>query len=78
MEKRDLERVHSPIGIPIGAETPEEIAVSIMAELIKSTFNFNGTELIAIISVLFRICDLVIQEQSISTILNRVIYIFFP
>jgi len=30
----DLERVHTPIGIDIGAETPEEIAVSIMAEII--------------------------------------------
>ena len=30
----DLKRVHSPIGIDIGAETPEEIAVSIVAELI--------------------------------------------
>ncbi len=29
-----LERVHAPIGIEIGAETPEEIAVSIMAEVI--------------------------------------------
>jgi xanthine dehydrogenase accessory factor len=32
---RDFERVHSPIGLEIGAETPEEIAVSIVAELIK-------------------------------------------
>jgi xanthine dehydrogenase accessory factor len=31
---RDLSRVHSPIGLSIGAETPEEIAVSIVAELI--------------------------------------------
>jgi xanthine dehydrogenase accessory factor len=31
----DLRRVHSPIGISIGAETPEEIAVSIVAELIQ-------------------------------------------
>jgi xanthine dehydrogenase accessory factor len=30
-----LERVHAPIGVPIGAETPEEIAVSIAAELIQ-------------------------------------------
>jgi len=29
-----LEQVHTPIGLDIGAETPEEIAVSIMAELI--------------------------------------------
>jgi xanthine dehydrogenase accessory factor len=31
----DLDRVYSPIGIDIGSETPEEIAVSIVAELIK-------------------------------------------
>jgi xanthine dehydrogenase accessory factor len=29
-----LERVHVPVGLPIGAETPEEIAVSVTAELI--------------------------------------------
>ena len=29
-----LEKVHSPIGLKINAETPEEIAVSILAELI--------------------------------------------
>jgi xanthine dehydrogenase accessory factor len=30
-----LDRVHSPIGLPIEADTPEEIAVSIVAELIQ-------------------------------------------
>ncbi|MDM8523187.1 XdhC family protein [Desulfococcaceae bacterium HSG8] len=31
---KDMDRVHSPIGLNIGAETPEEIAVSIVAELV--------------------------------------------
>ena len=31
----DINRVHSPIGLAIGAETPEEIAVSIVAEMIQ-------------------------------------------
>jgi xanthine dehydrogenase accessory factor len=34
-KKERLEQVHSPIGLNIGGETPEEIAVSIVAELIK-------------------------------------------
>ncbi|HDI78229.1 MAG TPA: XdhC/CoxI family protein [Desulfobacteraceae bacterium] len=33
--REDLQRVHCPIGLSIGAETPEEIAISIVAELIK-------------------------------------------
>ena len=33
--KSDLDRVHAPIGLDIGAEAPEEIAVSIVAELIQ-------------------------------------------
>ena len=32
----DFARVHCPIGIGIQAETPEEIAVSIVAELIAA------------------------------------------
>jgi xanthine dehydrogenase accessory factor len=35
VKKQELERVHSPVGIAIGSETPEEIAVSIVAQLIK-------------------------------------------
>jgi len=32
----DIQRVHAPIGMPISAETPEEIGISIVAELIQS------------------------------------------
>ena len=32
--EESLKRIHTPIGIPIDAETPEEIAVSIVAELV--------------------------------------------
>jgi xanthine dehydrogenase accessory factor len=34
--EEDLGRVHAPIGLSIGAETPEEIAVSIAAEIIRA------------------------------------------
>jgi xanthine dehydrogenase accessory factor len=34
--QRQLDRVNAPIGIEIGAETPEEIAISILAEIIKA------------------------------------------
>lgn len=34
VKQTQLDRVHAPIGLDIGAETPEEIAVSIVAELI--------------------------------------------
>jgi xanthine dehydrogenase accessory factor len=34
--REEVEAIHAPIGLSIGAETPEEIAVSIVAELIKA------------------------------------------
>ncbi len=40
--KEDLERIHSPIGLSIKAETPAEIAVSIAAELIRIRAELNG------------------------------------
>ncbi len=38
-----LDSVHTPIGLKIGAETPEEIAVSIMAEIIQVKNNRDNS-----------------------------------
>jgi xanthine dehydrogenase accessory factor len=38
----DLARVHCPIGLSIGAKTPEEIAISIAAELIATRAGRGG------------------------------------
>jgi xanthine dehydrogenase accessory factor len=40
--QEQLDRVHAPIGLAISAETPEEIAVAIMAEIIQ--IRHQGTE----------------------------------
>lgn len=37
----DIERVHAPIGLSIQAETPEEIAISIAAEMIQVRANYE-------------------------------------
>jgi xanthine dehydrogenase accessory factor len=32
--QESLKRIHAPIGVPIATDTPEEIAISIMAEIV--------------------------------------------
>ena len=44
-ERETLERVHAPIGLDIGAETPDEIALSIAAEIIMLRRQASGTPL---------------------------------
>lgn len=41
-DKDEIERIHSPIGIEIGAQTPSEIAVSITAQLINHRANMQN------------------------------------
>ena len=41
-KQEDLDRVYSPIGLDIGADSPEEIAISIAGELIKARAKKRG------------------------------------
>lgn len=45
LREPELERLHSPVGLEIGARTPEETAVSIAAEIIKCRWGGSGRPL---------------------------------
>lgn len=40
-DQATLDRVHAPIGLQIGAQTPEEIALAILAEIVKTRHQAN-------------------------------------
>ena len=35
MDRGELDRIHAPIGLPIGSKTPAEIALSVMADIVR-------------------------------------------
>ena len=41
----DLARIHAPIGLDIGARSPEEIALAVVAEIVKERHGAKGTSL---------------------------------
>jgi xanthine dehydrogenase accessory factor len=42
LSEADIHRIHSPIGLDIGAETPDEIAVAIVSEIQGKFANRSG------------------------------------
>lgn len=65
-----LDQVHTPIGLKIGAETPEEIAVSILAEII-SVRNSEGAEAGFRQELLEAIAEQPEMKKVLATIISR-------
>ncbi|WP_320123088.1 selenium-dependent molybdenum cofactor biosynthesis protein YqeB [uncultured Sphaerochaeta sp.] len=45
LDQNDLKRLHCPIGLDIGTETPQEIALSVLSEVMKVFNNRSGQSL---------------------------------
>lgn len=65
MDSEKLKQVHAPTGLHIGAETPEEIAVSIVAEILAVLNNHSGGKLKDIQDV--------IHSRSVTSFEKRII-----
>ncbi len=55
----DIARVIIPVGIPIGSVTPEEIAVSIMAEIVQKRRSANGAARLGAVA-----CGRLVQQDG--------------
>lgn len=71
IDKETREAVHTPIGLRIGAETPEEIAIAIMAEVIevKNREQKNGGYSRELIKAL--LAEQKTTKQVLATIISR-------
>ena len=65
----DIKKVHAPIGLKIGAQTPEEIAVAIAAELIQ-TRNQN-TDSVLDEKMLDALCNEQNKGSVMATVINK-------
>jgi xanthine dehydrogenase accessory factor len=45
IDRELLDRIHAPVGLDVGAETPEEIAISVAAELVMLRRGGTGASL---------------------------------
>ncbi len=65
----DIKKVHAPIGLKIGAQTPEEIAVAIAAELIQT--RSQNTDSVLDEKVLNALCDDKNKGSVMATVINK-------
>jgi xanthine dehydrogenase accessory factor len=57
LTKEEIARLSSPIGLDLGARTPEETAISIAAEIIQGRWGGTGQRLAGIAGPIHRTAD---------------------
>lgn len=65
----DIKKVHAPIGLKIGAQTPEEIAVAIAAELIQT--RSQNTDSVLDEKMLDALCNEQNKGSVMATVINK-------